>query len=142
MVDLEAPGLPQGFTGIIHGNTEFMRATDLHPVHAALSYSDRPERLLCTLMNSCPHPVAISRGQAYGLLREAKSSQEDFYNPWAIQFLEKPSTPIEGLPEASSLEKEREDVGEQERRRQWLTEQFKINAVSYTHLTLPTIYSV
>ena len=28
VVDLEALGLPQGFTGIIHGNTEFMRATD------------------------------------------------------------------------------------------------------------------
>ena len=104
-----------------------MRATDLHPVHAALSYADRPERLLCTLMNSCSHPVTVSRGQAYGLLREAKSNQENFRNPWAIQFLEDPPSPIEGLPEASAQEKEREDVREQGRRRQWLIEQFKIN---------------
>ena len=99
IVDLEAPGLPQGFTGIIHGNEEFMRATDLHPVHAALSCADRPGRLLCTILNSHPHPVAVSQGQNYGLLREAKSSREAFLNPWAIQFLEKAPSPLEGLPE-------------------------------------------
>ena len=125
VVDLEAPGLPQGFTGITHGNPEFMRATDLHPVHAALTYSDRLGRLLCTLMNSCPHPVSISRGQVYGLLREAKSNQEDFYNPWAIQFIEESLSPIEGLPEASPQEKEQENALERKRRRQWLIEQFR-----------------
>ena len=126
-IDLEAPGLPQGFTGIAHGNSEFMRATDLHPVHAALTYSDRPGRLLCTLMNSCPHPVAVSKGQAYGLLREAKSNREDFYNPWAIQFIEGSLSPIEGLPEASPEEQEQADALEQKRRRQWLVDQFRIN---------------
>ena len=77
-------------------------------------------------MNSCSHPVAISKGQAYGLLREAKSNREYFPNPWAIQFLEKLPKPIEGLPEGSAQEKKQENAREQERRRQWLIEQFKI----------------
>ena len=127
VVDLEAPGLPRGFTGIIHGNKEFMRATDLHPVHAALSYADRPGRLLCTIMNSHPHPVAISRGQNYGLLREAKSSCEMFPNPWAIQFIEEPPSPVEGLPDGPTTETEQAKEKEQDCRKEWLMEQFKIN---------------
>ena len=78
-------------------------------------------------MNSCSHPVAISKGQVYGLLREAKSDREDFSNPWAIQFIEGSLSPIEGLPEASPEEQEQTNALEQKHRQQWLIEQFRIN---------------
>ena len=56
-----------------------------------------------------------------------KSNHEDFYNPWAIQFIEGSLSPIEGLPEASPEEEEQANALEQKRRRQWLIDQFRIN---------------
>ena len=40
VVDLEAPGLPQGFIGIIHSNEEFMRATDLQRCPTLIDQGD------------------------------------------------------------------------------------------------------
>ena len=71
--------------------------------------------------------MAISRGQTYGLLREARSNDNrTFPNPWAIQFIESSPAPIEGLPEGQTPERDQAHQKEQEQRREWLMDQFKI----------------
>ena len=78
-------------------------------------------------MNSHPYPIAVSRGQTYGLLRGAQSdTDQTFPNPWAIHFIENPISSVEGLPEEWTLEKDQAHQKEQEQRKEWLLEQFKI----------------
>ena len=104
-----------------------MRTTDLHPVHAALSQADRPGHFLCTILNSHPYPIAVSKGKTYGILRGAQSNTDQtFHNPWAIHIVENPITAIEGHPEGWTAEKDQAQQKEQGQRRDWLLEQFKL----------------